>query len=171
MAWFGSATDRAALLACMLLAACASNSHVTAVQEAPLTPSPRAMTLALQSGETLPFGITSQRILEAAARAGYEMRDDHAHYRLSLTAALGAARSGSYLPGPQSNAPQSWIARPDHSLRTRFAGGRILRVNAVLIDLQNNREVWRGTGTLRTADANGNAPELVDEVLAKLPRG
>jgi hypothetical protein len=41
----------------------------------------------------------------------------------------------------------------------------------VLIDMQDNREVWRGTGTLRTADPKAAARELMAEVLAQLPRG
>ena len=78
---------------------------------------------------------------------------------------------GSYMPAPDTKAPPIWIARPDRSLRARFARGRVLRVTAVLVDTSISREVWRGTGTLRTADPEGAAPDLVGQVLAKLPRG
>lgn len=166
-----SATDGAMLVACLLVGACASNSHVTAFQEAPIASGAHAVTLALQDGENLPFGVTPERIAQTVGRAGYEVRDDHALYRLALTAASGAADSGSYLPGAQDSLSHRWVGRPDRSWRARFAGGRILRVSAVLIDMQDNREVWRGTATLRTADPKAAAPELLDEVLAKLPRG
>ena len=157
--------------ACLLLAACASTSHVTAFQEATLAPIPRVFTLALQDGERLPFGLTPDAVAAAAADAGYALTGDHPRYRLELTAASGASDSASYLPGAQDNASPNWVARSDRSWRARLAGGRILRVSAVLIDTQDNREVWRGTGTLRTADPKAAAPQLVAEVLAKLPRG
>jgi hypothetical protein len=157
--------------ACLLLAACASTSHVTAFQEAPLAPTPRVLTLALQDGESLPFGITADAVAAAAAGAGYVLGGDHPRYRLALTAASGASDSASYLPGAQDKASHNWVARSDRSWRARFAGGRVLRVSAVLIDMQDNREVWRGTGTLRTADPKAAARELMAEVLAQLPRG
>jgi hypothetical protein len=47
----------------------------------------------------------------------------------------------------------------------------VLRVTAVLIDGEDNREVWRGTGTLRTRDPRGAAAQLASEVLARLPHG
>jgi len=161
----------AALLMCLLLAACASDSHVVAFQEAPIAAPRRVVTLALQGGETLPFGISSERIAVAVGRAGFVLRDDRPGYRLALTAASGRSEAGDYLPETQGNAPRAWVARPDRHWRTRFAGGHILRVSAVLIDMADNREVWRGTATLPTRDPKTAAPELVDELLAKLPRG
>jgi len=161
----------AALSACILLTGCASDSHVSAFQEAPIAASPRALTLALQDGERLPFGIGADRIAAAAARAGFELREDRPSYRLTVTAAEGASDAGTYLPATRADSSHSWVARPHRDWRTRFAGGRVLRVSAVLIDMADNREVWRGTATRATADPSAAAPELVDELLAKLPRG
>jgi len=158
-------------LACAALAGCASTTHVTAFQERRIAPAPRSLSLALDQGETLPFGIPQGLVADAAAKAGFTLGDSQSRYRLVLTLATGATDSGSYLPlnggGPRPN----WIARPDRSWRARFAGGRVLRVTAVLIDSEDNREVWRGTGTLRTRDPTGAAPQLAHEVLARLPHG
>ncbi|HMI20064.1 MAG TPA: DUF4136 domain-containing protein [Sphingomonas sp.] len=152
--------------ACLALTACASTSHVTAFQEAPIPPAPRTLALSLDQGEKLPFGLSFDSVAAAAAHAGFTMQDDNPRYRLALTAAAGSSDAGSYLPGERP----SWVARPDRSWRTRFAKGRVLRVTAVLVDAGANREVWRGTGTLRTADPRAAAPELVQQVLAKLPK-
>jgi len=159
-----------ALNACLSLAACASTSHVTAYQEAPISAAPRTLALALDKGEKLPFGIAPDLVAAAATKAGYILGDDAPRYRLALTAALGASKAGSYLPADSKAAPPNWVVRPDRNWRARFAGGHVLRVTAVLIDGVGNREVWRGTGTLRTSDP-GQAPELAREVLAKLPQG
>jgi len=75
------------------------------------------------------------------------------------------------LPSDDAEPHLNWVARPDRNWRARFVGGRVLRVTAVLTDSEDNREVWRGTGTLRTSDPEGAAPQLVREVLAKLPHG
>jgi hypothetical protein len=157
------------LSSCLALAACASTSHIIAFQEAPLTAAPR--TLALDHEEALPFGIEPNRVLAAATRAGYRSDGEHPRYRLAVSAAAGSPNSGSYLPHGDDEHLHTWIARPDHSLRARFAHGSVLRVNAVLIDLENDREVWRGTGTLHTSRPEAAASELTDEVLAQLPRG
>ena len=159
-----------AFTACLGLAACASTSHVTAFQEAPIPASPRTMSLALDKGEQLPIGITREIVTAAAAKAGFAFGDDAARYRLALTAALGASDAGSYLPADGDAARPSWVARPDRNWRVRSAGGHVLRITAVLIDGADNREVWRGTGTLRTSDPQ-QASELAREVLAKLPHG
>lgn len=154
----------------LFAAGCASTSHVTAFQEATLAPAPRSLTLATDPGEPFPFGISAEQVARAATRAGFTV-SDHARYRLALTAAIGAAVAGSYVPAEKPENAPNWLARPDRGWRARIAGGRLLRVNAVLIDLADNREVWRGTGTLRTSNPATAAPELVDEVLAKLPAG
>ena len=159
-----------ALVACLSLTACASTSHVTAFQEAPIAPAPRTLALALDPGENLPLGITRDVVDAAAGKAGFVLGGDASRYRLALTAALGASDAGSYLPPGNSASAPNWVARPDRNWRARFAGGRVLRVTAVLIDGEGNREIWRGTGLLRTSDP-GEAPELAREVLAKLPRG
>ena len=160
-----------AFAACLALTACASTSHVSAFQEAPIPPAPRTLALALDQDEQLPFGLSSDAVAAAAARAGFTMQGDGPRYRLALTAAAGSSDAGSYLPGAEVGARPNWVARPDRSWRTRFARGRVLRVTAVLIDTSTNREVWRGTGTLRTAEPKTAAVELVAEVLAKLPKG
>ncbi len=154
-----------------MLGGCASTSHVTAFQEHPIDPAPRNLTLALDQGETLPFGIPPDRIAEAAAKAGFAVGGEAARYRLALSAAVAASDAGSYLPGEDSKARSNWVARPDRNWRVRFAGGHVLRITAVLIDSAANREVWRGTGTLRTSDPHAAAPDLASEVLAKLPHG
>ena len=160
-----------AAAACAALAACASTSHVTAFQEHQIMGAPRSMALALDRGEKLPFGIAPDLVADAAAKAGFILGGDAPRYRLALTAAAGASDAGSYLPADETTARANWVARSDHSWRARFAGGRVLRITAVLIDSDGNREVWRGTGTLRTSDPRGAAPELTREVLAKLPHG
>jgi hypothetical protein len=132
-----------------------------------IPPEPRTLALALDQQEKLPFGLSSDRVAAAAVQAGFTMQDDNPRYRLALTAAAGSSDAGSYLPGERP----SWVARPDRSWRTHFVKGRVLRVTAVLIEAGANREVWRGTGTLRTADPKAAAPALVEEVLAKLPKG
>ena len=159
------------LLASTVLGACASTSHVTAFQERPVQAPPRRVALALDQGETLPFGIAPDLIADMAARAGFELSSDAPRYRLALTGAMGATDAGSYLPAANGAPRPSWVARPDRNWRARFAGGHVLRITAVLIDVGDNREVWRGTGTLRTSDPRGTAPELVREVLARLPHG
>jgi hypothetical protein len=160
-----------AFAACLALAACASTSHVSAFQEAPIPPTPRTLALALDRGEKLPFGLSSEAVAAATARAGFTMQENSPGYRLALTAAAGSSQAGSYLPSAEDKAHPRWIARPDRSWRTRFSKGRVLRVTAVLVDAGANREVWRGIGTLRTADPQAAAPGLVEEVLAKLPKG
>jgi hypothetical protein len=159
-----------AFAACLNLAACASTSHVTAFQEAPIPSAPRTLALALDQDETLPFGLSSETVAASAARAGFTMQRDNPRYRLVLTAAAGSSDAGSYLPAAEASARPNWVARPDRSWRARFEKGRVLRVTAVLVDASTNREVWRGTGTLRTSDPRAAARELTDEVLAKLPR-
>jgi len=160
-----------AAAACVALAACASTSHVTAFQEHQIVAPPRGLTLALDQDEKLPFGIAPELVADAAAKAGFVLGGDAPRYRLALTVAAGASDAGSYLPADEAKARSSWVARPDRSWRTRFAGGHVLRITAVLIDNDGNREVWRGMGTLRTSDPRGAAPELAREVLAKLPHG
>jgi len=157
-----------ALNACLGLAACASAPHVTAFQEAPIPTAPRTLSLALDQGEKLPFGIAPDMVAAAAARAGFVLSGETPRYRLALSGALGASKVGSYLPAGDGTARPNWVARPDHNWRAIFAGGRMLRITAVLIDGIGNREIWRGTGTLRTSDP-GQAPELARDVLAKLP--
>jgi len=159
-----------AAAACAVLAACASTAHVTAFQEHPIAAPPRSLALALDRGEKLPFGIAPELVADATAKAGFILGGDAPRYRLALSAAAGASDAGSYLPTDEAKARPNWVARPDRSWRARFAGGRVLRITAVLIDSDDNREVWRGTGTLRTSDPSGAAPELTREVLAKLPR-
>ncbi len=157
--------------ACLNLGACAGTSHVTAFQEAPIPSVTRTLALALDQAETLPFGLSSEAVAASAARAGFTMQRDNPHYRLMLTAAAGSSDAGSYLPAAETGARPKWVARPDHGWRARFEKGRVLRVNAVLVDTGTNREVWRGTGTLRTSDPGAAARALTDEVLARLPRG
>jgi hypothetical protein len=167
-----SVSRNLALAACFGLGACANTSHITTYQEATIASPPRRLLLALDQGEALPFGISRDAIAERAARAGFVISGEaSARYSLSLTAAAGYSDMGSYVPAPDTKAPPIWIARPGRSLRARFARGLVLRVTAVLVDTSMSREVWRGTGTLRTADPKGAAPELVGQVLAKLPRG
>jgi len=152
----------------LALAGCADKMHLTAVQKAPIAATPR--TIALDQRQTPPFGITATAITAAVTRAGFTIGSPTARYQLALTAAAGPARAGSYvLPGDGSGSP-IWVGRPDKSLRARLTGGEILRVTAVLIDASSNSEVWRGTGLLRTADPARDAPELVDKLLARLPR-
>jgi hypothetical protein len=158
-------------VACAMVSACASTSHVMAFQEYQMLPAPRSLTIALDQGESLPFGITPDTVAAAAARAGFVLSEDAPRYRLALSAAAGTSDAGSYLPGAEAKANPSWVARPDRNWRARFAGGRVLRITAVLIDSDGNREVWRGTGTLRTSNPATAAPELAREVLAKLPHG
>lgn len=158
-----------ATLGCVTLAGCASTSHVTAFQEHSIDAPPRSLTLALDRDEKLPFGIAPDLVAEAAAKAGFTLGGETPRYRLALTAAANASGAGSYLPREDSTARSSWIARPDRNWRARFTGGHVLRITAVLIDNAANREVWRGTGTLRTSDPRAAAPELAGEVLAKLP--
>ena len=160
-----------AAVACVALAACASAPHITAFQEHQIVAPPRGMALALDQDEKLPFGIAPDLVADAATKAGFILGGDAPRYRLALTAAAGASDAGSYLPADETKARANWVARSDHSWRARFAGGRVLRITAVLIDSDGNREVWRGTGTLRTSDPRGAAPELTREVLAKLPHG
>jgi hypothetical protein len=119
--------------------------------------------------EVLPFAIRRERVESALARAGFESGAP-ARYRLLLSAAAGSSRTGSFVPGTDK-IPDQWIGRPDHSLAGRIFPGNMLRVTAILVDSTTNHEVWRGTGTLRTADPAATAPQLVDQVLAKLPRG
>jgi hypothetical protein len=156
--------------ACLGLTACASTSHVTAFQEAPIPAAPRTFALALGQGERLPLGIAPEMVAAAAAKAGFVLSDQAPRYRLALTAAFGAAEAGSYLPTDSGAGKPSWVARPDRNWRARFAGGHVLRVTAVLIDGIGNREIWRGTGTLRASDP-AQASELAREILNKLPRG
>jgi hypothetical protein len=154
------------LAACFALAGCASAPHVTAIQQAPIAAPPRSIAF---EQDALPFGITSAAVAGAAARAGFVLSDAGPQYRLALTAAAGSSRAGSYVPPASGDGRADWLQRPDRSLRARFAGGHVLRVTAVLVDTSSNREVWRGTGLQRTADPKAAAPELVDQVLAKLP--
>src|SRR3569623_385823 len=138
-------------IACAALAGCASTSHVTAFQERPIAPAPRSVALALDQGERLPFGIAPDLVADTAAKAGFVLDLNQPRYRLALTAAAGRSDSGSYLPSDDARRRADWVARPDRNCRSRFAGGRMLRVTAVLIDSEDNREAWRGTGTLRTS--------------------
>jgi hypothetical protein len=154
------------LAACCVLAGCASAPHITAVQQAPIAAPPRSIAF---EQDALPFGITPAAVAGAAARAGFVLNDAKPQYRLALTAAAGSSRAGSYVPPASGDGRTDWLQRPDRSLRARFAGGRVLRVTAVLVDTSSDREVWRGTGLQRTADPKATAPELVDQVLAKLP--
>ena len=152
----------------LALTGCADKAHLTAVQKAPIARTPR--TIALDQSKTPPFGIAPAAVSAAVKRAGFAIGVPNARYQLALTAAAGPARAGSYvLPGDGGGSP-IWVARPDNSLRARLTGGQILRVTAVLVDASSNSEVWRGTGLLRTADPGRDAPELVDKLLAKLPR-
>ena len=156
------------LATCLALAACASAPHVTAIQQAPIAAPPRSIAF---EQDALPFGITPAAVAGAAARAGFVLHDTHPQYRLALAAAAGSSGAGSYVPPASGDGRADWLQRPDHSLRARFAGGRVLRVTAVLVDTSSNREVWRGVGLQRTADPKATASELVDAVLAKLPHG
>lgn len=156
-------------LACAVLSACTSTSHVSAYQERRIAAAPRSLALALDPGESLPFGIAPAVVARAAADAGFVLGSNTPRYRLALSAASGASDAGSYLPADR--AVHNWVARPDRNWRARFADGRVLRITAVLIDGEDNREVWRGTGTLRTRDPAAAAPQLAREVLAKLPHG
>jgi hypothetical protein len=118
----------------------------------------------------LPFSIALGAVADAAKKAGFTITAENPRYRLILTAAAETADAGSYIPPTEARASRFWVARPDHSLRARFAGNHILRVTAVLIDTPANREVWRGTGTLRTSHPEASAPALSSEILARLPR-
>jgi len=129
------------------------------------------MALALDEGETLPLGITPELVGNEVEKAGFVLGGGAPRYRLALTAAAGALKTGSYLPAEESRTKQNWIARPNRSLRARLAGGQMLRITAVLIEGESNKEVWRGTGTLRTRDPRSAAPGLARDVLAKLPHG
>jgi len=129
------------------------------------------MALALDEGETLPLGITPELVGNEVEKAGFVLGGGAPRYRLTLTAAAGALKTGSYLPTEESRTKRNWIARPNRSLRARLAGGQMLRITAVLIDGESNKEVWRGTGTLRTHDPRSAASGLARDVLAKLPHG
>lgn len=159
-----------AFAACYSLAACASRPHVIAVQKAQIPPAPRTLMLVVDQGERLPFGIAPEIVADAAGKAGFVTASDASRYRLILTAAFSAPNTGSYTPPDGAARRPIWVTRPDRSLRARFAGGQVLRVTAVLVDGQDNRETWRGTGTLLTRNPQ-RASELVRHVLARLPRG
>jgi len=153
------------------LAGCANAPRITVLLERPILAPPRAMALALDEGETLPLGITPELVGNEVEKAGFVLGGGAPRYRLTLTAAAGALKTGSYLPTEESKTKRNWIARPNRSLRARLAGGQMLRITAVLIDGESNKEVWRGTGTLRTHDPRSAASGLARDVLAKLPHG
>jgi hypothetical protein len=156
------------LTVCLVLAGCADTARVTSIQKAPIATTPR--TVALDQSKALSFGVAPTAVTAAAMRAGFAIGTASPRYQLALTAAVGPSRAGSYVPPGDAGVPPIWIAHPDKSLRARLTGGQILRVTAVLIEASSNREVWRGTGLLRTSDPKADAPELVDKILAKLPR-
>jgi len=158
------------LAACCGLAACASRPHVTAFQKAPIPSAPRTVALALDQGEKLPLGISPDLIAAAVDKAGFAFGGNAPRYRLVLAATLGSSGTGSYIPADRAATEPIWVMRPDRSLRARLSRGNVLRVTALLIDGHDNRELWRGTGTLRTSDP-GRAPALAREVLAQLPHG
>lgn len=159
----------ASITLCAGLAGCASTPHIATLQSAAIVPAPPTASLSIDMAEVLPFAIRRERVESALARAGFESGAP-ARYRLLLSAAAGSSRTGSFVPGTDK-IPDQWIGRPDHSLAGRIFPGNMLRVTAILVDSTTNHEVWRGTGTLRTADPAATAPQLVDQVLAKLPRG
>lgn len=151
------------------LSGCASAPHVAAFQEAPMS-GPRTLALAIEKDEILPFGIRRDDVARAAAQAGFvEATDAPPRYRLYLTAAAGTSAGGSFLPNAKR--PPDWVARADTSWRARAAGGATMRVTAVLVEVAANREIWRGAGTARTRDTATAARDLVEQLLAKLPRG
>src|SRR6187402_1995909 len=108
-------------------AGCASTSHVSAFQEAVIPSAPRTLALALDRDEKLPFGIAPTAIAAAATRAGFVLDETAPRYRLSLTAASGSSRAGSFLPAADAKGAPNWVARPDRDWRARFVGGRVLR--------------------------------------------
>jgi len=61
--------------------------------------------------------------------------------------------------------------RPNFLPSVRATDGRPLRVAALRIDSGYNRGVCRGAGMLRIGGPGGTAPQLVREVLAKVPQG
>ncbi|MBW8743447.1 MAG: hypothetical protein JF628_03715 [Sphingomonas sp.] len=139
---------------------------MTAFQKAPIPSAPRTVVLALDQGEKLPLGISPDLIAAAVDKAGFAFDGDAPRYRLVLAATLGSSGTGSYIPADGAATQPIWV----RSLRARLSRGDVLRVTALLIDGQDNRELWRGTGTLRTSDP-GQAPALAREVLAQLPHG
>lgn len=161
----------AGLAACLGLAGCASAPHISAYQEAMLAPAPRTLALAIEPDEALPFGIARSDLIRGAEQAGFVIGSDAPpRYRLYLTAAAGSAGAGTYLPAAETRTPPELVARSDHSLRGRVGGGGVMRITAVLVDTVVNREVWRGTGTMRSRALATAAHDLVGQLLAKLPR-
>jgi len=159
------------ITSCVLLGACTATPHIRAVQSAAIGPAPHTATVTLDEGDKLPFGINRARVEASLARAGFAAQGDNAPYRLLLSASTGSSRTGSFVPDGTSKHSRIWVAPPDRSLIGRIFPGHMLRVTAVLLDCATNREVWRGSGSVRTADPAGAAPHLVDAVLGKLPHG
>jgi hypothetical protein len=155
---------------CVALAGCASTPHIAAVQGLAIAPPPHTANLTLDADETLPFGISRERVEAALSQAGFVAQGSNAQYRLLLGVGTGSSRTGSYVPGSTDKVADAWVGHPDRSLRGRLFPGHMLRVVAVLVDGATNREVWRGTGTLRTSHPRDDAPALAQEVLARLPR-
>jgi hypothetical protein len=158
------------IASCVALGACTATPRIHTVQTAAIGTAPRAATFTLDEEESLPFGISRARVEAGLARAGFPARGNDAPYRLLLSASAGSSRSGSFVPDGAERSSRVWVGRPDRSLAGRIFPGHMLRVTAVLLDRASNREVWRGSGSLRTADPAGDAQHLVDAVLAKLPR-
>lgn len=153
---------------CVALTACASAPHIVAVQSAAIAPTNRGTSITIDAKEMLPFTISRERVEAAMVRAGFG-QEGNIRYRLLLSAGSGSSRTGSFIPGA-GKIPDIWVGRPDRSLAGRIFPGHMLRVSAVLVDSATNREVWRGSGTLRTADPASAAPQLLDRILARLPR-
>jgi hypothetical protein len=156
---------------CVVLGACAATPRIQTVQRAPIGAVPHAATFTPDEGESLPFGISRARVEARLTRAGFAAQGSDAPYRLLLSVSAGSSRSGSFVPDGIEKSSRIWVGRPDRSLAGRIFPGDMMRVTAVLLDRATNREVWRSSGTLRTADPVGAAPRLIDAVLAQLPHG
>jgi hypothetical protein len=159
-----------ALAACLGLAGCASAPQVRAMQEAVLE-QPRTIDLAVEPGQTLPFGLAAGEVAHFAEQAGFAVAtDEPARYRLTIAAAAGSRAAASYLPPAEAKGRPDWVARPRHGWRESVERGDVMRVTIVLIDNATNREVWRGVASAHGTDQSATARQLAAELLAKLPR-
>jgi len=157
------------LAACMVLNACADTPHIKVVQTAPINS--RASGVVIDATGAVGIHVDKQAIAAAVTRAGFAPRDEGARYRLVVAAAIGSPRIGSFVPSDAPGTSPDWIAVPDHRLRARWIRGAVLRITVVLMDVASNREVWRGTGSIKTKEPDAMAPRLLDQILAGLPRG
>lgn len=153
----------------VMVAGCAPRPHIIATQSTPLLPQARTLGIAVDADAPLAFGLDAKSVARAAQEAGFVTpRSGRERYRLYLSAAIQPSRIGSLIPptSPEQRGG-SWLAHPQRSV---LGPHTIARVTAVLVDVPQNREVWRGTAWRRSSNAAASVPGLVASVLAKLPR-